>query len=136
MNTTSKENSLIKLVKEFHTAFGHGVNKKPTAHTDYSLRYNLIKEELAEYKEACESNDIVKISDAVIDLTYVIFGTAIAHGISPIFDELFKEVHKSNMSKLDENGEPIYNHFNKIMKGSNYKEPDLTSIINRAQNSK
>jgi len=124
-------NKQIEQVKLFHKTFGQPVLTKPTIPSKErcDLRFKLIEEELEEFKEAYENNDIVEVADALTDLLYVIFGSHIEFGLSEIAEELFDEVQKSNMSKLDENGNVIYKPNGKVAKSDLFKEPDLKSII-------
>ena len=117
-------------VKTFMKTFGQEVKTKPSFSTDKinSLRYDLIKEELDELKVAMENKDLLEVADALTDILYVTYGTGHAFGIN--LDECFEEVQNSNMSKLDENGKPIYNESGKVMKGPKYFKPDLTKFIN------
>ena len=92
------------------------------------LRYNLIKEELDEFKQALDNNDLLEVADALTDILYVTYGAGHAFGIN--LDKCFEEVQNSNMSKLDDNGKPIYNEHGKVMKGPNYFKPDLKKFIN------
>tara|TARA_B100001173_G_C15947973_1_gene530052 strand:- start:385 stop:726 length:342 start_codon:yes stop_codon:yes gene_type:complete len=110
--------------------FGQEVKKKPSFSTDKinKLRYNLIKEELEELKEAMENMDLLEVADALTDILYVTYGAGHAFGID--LDKCFEEVQNSNMSKLDENGKPIYNEAGKVMKGSKYFKPDLSKFLN------
>ena len=110
--------------------FGQEVKTKPFFSTDKinSLRYDLIKEELEELKEAVENKDLLEVADALTDILYVTYGAGHAFGID--LDKCFEEVQSSNMSKLDENGKPIYNESGKVMKSSKYFKPDLTKFIN------
>ena len=109
--------------------FGQEVKNKPSFSTDKinSLRYDLIKEELDELKEALENKDILEVADALTDILYVTYGAGHAFGIN--LDQCFNEVQKSNMSKLAENGKPIYNEAGKVMKGPKYFKPDLSKFI-------
>ena len=93
-----------------------------------ALRLSLINEELEELKKAISDNDIVEVADALTDILYVTYGAGHAFGID--LDKCFEEVQNSNMSKLDENGKPIYNDSGKVMKGSNYFKPDLSKFVN------
>ena len=122
----------IKLLTEFNKAFSVPVNKKPTliSNEEFKLKINLIKEELSEYEDACSEQDITEVCDAIIDLTYVMYGMVVQHGLSDVFDDMFEEVHKSNMSKL-ENGRVLTRSDGKIMKGSEYFTPDLNQFIKR-----
>jgi len=122
--------SILK-VKEFHKKFLVPYNNYVTLINKdrYMLRYSLIKEELDEYLEACENKDIVKIADALGDLLYVVYGTIVEHGLQDYIEDVFNEIHRSNMSKLDENGKPIFREDGKVLKGKNYFSPDLKSIL-------
>ena len=117
-------------VKTFMETFGQEVKIKPSFSTDKinCLRYDLIKEELEELKEAMENRDLLEVADALTDILYVTYGAGHAFGID--LDKCFAEVQNSNMSKLDENGKPIYNESGKVMKGPKYFKPDLTKFIN------
>jgi len=117
-------------VKTFMETFGQEVKTKPSFSTDKinSLRYDLIKEELEELKEAIDNKDLLEVADALTDILYVTYGAGHALGID--LDKCFEEVQKSNMSKLDEDGKPIYNESGKVMKGPRYFKPDLTKFIN------
>ena len=113
----------------FMKTFGQEVKSKPSFSTDKinKLRINLIKEELDELKEAMENNDLLEVADALTDILYVTYGAGHAFGIN--LDKCFDEVQDSNMSKLDENGKPIYNDTGKVMKGPNYFKPDLSKFV-------
>ena len=113
----------------FMKTFGQEVKSKPSFSTDKinKLRIDLIKEELDELKEAMDNNDLLEVADALTDILYVTYGAGHAFGIN--LDKCFDEVQNSNMSKLSENGEPIYNESGKIMKGPNYFKPDLTKFV-------
>ena len=121
----------IKLLTEFNKAFSVPVNRKPTliSNEEFKLKINLIKEELNEYENACSEEDITEVCDAIVDLAYVMYGMVVQHGLSDVFDDMFEEVHKSNMSKL-ENGRELTRSDGKIMKGSEYFTPDLNQFIN------
>ena len=116
-------------VKTFMETFGQEVKTKPSLSTDKinSLRYNLIKEELEELKEAMENKDLLEVADALTDILYVTYGAGHAFGID--LNKCFEEVQSSNMSKLDENGKPIYNEAGKVMKSSKYFKPDLRKFL-------
>ena len=122
----------IKLLTEFNKAFSVPVNRKPTliSNEEFKLKINLIKEELNEYENACSEQDITEVCDAIVDLAYVMYGMVVQHGLSDVFDDMFEEVHKSNMSKL-ENGRVLTRSDGKIMKGSEYFTPDLNQFIKR-----
>jgi predicted HAD superfamily Cof-like phosphohydrolase len=117
-------------VKTFMETFGQEVKNKPSFSTDKinSLRYDLIKEELEELKEAMEDKDLLEVADALTDILYVAYGAGHAFGID--LDKCFEEVQNSNMSKLGEDGKPIYNESGKVMKGPKYFKPDLTKFVN------
>ena len=117
-------------VKTFMETFGQEVKTKPSFSTDKinSLRYDLIKEELEELKEAMENKDLLEVADALTDILYVAYGAGHALGID--LDKCFEEVQNSNMSKLGEDGKPIYNESGKVMKGPKYFKPDLTKFVN------
>ena len=117
-------------VKTFMKTFGQEVKTKPSFSSDKinTLRYDLIKEELEELKIAMENKDLLEVADALTDILYVTYGAGHAFGIN--LDKCFEEVQNSNMSKLDENGKPIYNDAGKVMKGSNYFKPNLSKFVN------
>lgn len=116
-------------VRKFMETFGQEVKKKAEFPNDKitSLRYDLIKEELGELREAIEKKDIKEIADALTDILYVTYGAGHAFGIN--LDKCFEEVQNSNMSKLGEDGKPIYNDKGKVMKGPNYFEPNLDKFV-------
>ena len=114
----------------FMKTFGQEVKNKPSFSTDKinKLRIDLIKEELEELSTAIKNNDLLEVADALTDILYVTYGAGHAFGID--LDKCFEEVQNSNMSKLDENGKPIYNESGKVMKGPNYFKPDLSKFVN------
>ena len=114
----------------FMKTFGQEVKNKPSFSTDKinKLRLDLIKEELSELTDAMNNKDLLEVADALTDILYVTYGAGHAFGID--LDKCFEEVQNSNMSKLDENGKPIYNETGKVMKGPNYFKPDLTKFVN------
>ena len=116
-------------VRKFMETFGQEIKKKAEFPDDKitSLRYELIKEELKEFEEAIEKRDIKEVADALTDILYVTYGAGHAFGIN--LDKCFQEVQNSNMSKLGQNGKPIYNDKGKVMKGPNYFKPDLTKFV-------
>ena len=116
-------------VGTFMKTFGQEVKTKPSFSTDKinKLRLDLIKEELTELTEAMNNKDLVEVADALTDILYVTYGAGHAFGIN--LDMCFEEVQNSNMSKLDENGKPIYNEHGKVMKGPNYFKPDLSKFV-------
>ena len=113
----------------FMKTFGQEVKTKPSLSSDKinSLRLSLINEELEELKKAMLDNNIVEVADALTDILYVTYGAGHAFGIN--LDKCFNEVQDSNMSKLDENGRPIYNEHGKVMKGPKYFKPDLSKFL-------
>jgi predicted HAD superfamily Cof-like phosphohydrolase len=123
----------ISSVEEFHNVFqiGNANEIKLIEEKDYMLRYNLIKEENEEYLEACKNGDIIEIADALGDQLYILFGTILKHGLQHKIEEVYDEIHRSNMSKLDENGQPIFREDGKIMKSGKYFKPDIGKILGR-----
>ena len=121
--------SNFEKVKKFMETFGQEVKNKPSFSTDKinKLRLDLIKEELDELKEAMNNEDLLEVADALTDILYVTYGAGHAFGIN--LDQCFEEVQNSNMSKLDENGKPIYNNAGKVMKGPNYFKPNLSKFV-------
>ena len=113
----------------FMKTFGQEVKDKPSLSSDKinQLRIDLIQEELNELKEAMDNKDLLEVADALTDLLYVTYGAGHAFGLN--LDKCFDEVQNSNMSKLDDNGKPIYNEFGKVMKGPNYFKPNLIKFI-------
>ena len=117
-------------VKKFMTTFGQEVKTNPSFASDKInlLRYELIKEELDEFKVALENNNLLEVADALTDILYVTYGAGHAFGID--LDKCFDEVQSSNMSKLGSDGKPIYNDSGKVMKGPGYFEPNLSKFVN------
>ena len=122
--------SNFRKVGTFMKTFGQEVKTKPSLSNDKinKLRIDLIKEELEELESAMNNKDLLEVADALTDILYVTYGAGHAFGID--LDKCFEEVQNSNMSKLDENGNPIYNDSGKVMKGPNYFKPDLSKFIN------
>ena len=116
-------------VGEFMKTFGQEVKSKSSLSSDKIniLRINLIEEELEELKQAINQKNLLEVADALTDILYVTYGAGHAFGID--LDKCFEEVQNSNMSKLDENGKPIYNDKGKVMKGPNFSEPDLKQFV-------
>ena len=116
-------------VKNFMETFGQEVKLRPSLSSNKinTLRYNLIKEELDEFKQALDNNDLLEVADALTDILYVTYGAGHAFGIN--LDACFQEVQNSNMSKLGLDGKPIFNDQGKVMKGPNYFKPDLSKFI-------
>ena len=123
--------SNFESVKKFMKTFGQEVKEKPGFPNNkiISLRYDLINEELAELKDAINKKDIKEVADALTDILYVTYGAGHAFGID--LDKCFEEVQNSNMSKLGEDGKPIYNEKGKVMKGPNYFEPNLNKFVSQ-----
>lgn len=122
----------LEAVKQFHEIFKIGYSTTPRASLGEDknrLRYNLMKEENEEYLEAVKNNDLVEIADALGDMLYILCGTIIEHGLQDKIEAVFDEIQQSNMSKLDENGLPIYREDGKVMKGKNYFKPDFNKIL-------
>lgn len=124
----------IEAVKKFHTAYKIGYRESPKADLGSSkneLRFNLMKEENEEYLEAAQNNDLVEVADALGDMLYILCGTIIEHGMQDKIEEVFNEIQRSNMSKLDENGQPIYREDGKVLKGPNYFKPNISQILEK-----
>jgi len=116
-------------VKKFMATFGQMVRTKPQFPEEKTmqLRYDLIKEELNELEQAMKAKDLKEVADALTDILYVTYGAGYAYGIN--LDKCFKEVQRANMSKLGNDGKPIYNEKGKVMKGPNYLEPNLKQFV-------
>ena len=126
--------SKIKAVEQFHISFGLGVSKKPMADLGEAknlLRFNLMDEENKEYLEAANEGDLIEVADALGDMLYILCGTILEHGMQYKIEEVFEEIQRSNMSKLGEDGKPIYREDGKVMKGPNYFQPDIQSIMDQ-----
>lgn len=119
--------SNFEKVAEFMNAFGQTVETEPTWTSVSELRYELIREELEELREALDGKDIIGVADALTDLLYVVYGAGHSFGIS--LDKCFEEVHNSNMSKLGADGKPIHREDGKVLKGPNYWKPDLKKVL-------
>ncbi|TRW23077.1 hypothetical protein FMM05_15400 [Flavobacterium zepuense] len=122
----------LDAVRQFHSSFGLGISDVPKADLGEAvnlLRYNLMKEENEEYLGAVQNNDLVEVADALGDMLYILCGTIIEHGLQYKIEEVFAEIQRSNMSKLGENGLPLYREDGKVMKGPNYFKPDFTEIL-------
>ncbi|MBC5863367.1 pyrophosphohydrolase domain-containing protein [Flavobacterium turcicum] len=122
----------IDAVKEFHTAYRLGYSDTPVAvlaNKKQELRFELMKEENEEYLQAAKNGDLVEIADALGDMLYILCGTIIEHGLQDKIEAVFDEIQRSNMSKLDENGQPIYREDGKVLKGPNYFKPDFSLIF-------
>lgn len=126
-----KFKEIIEAVEQFHDSFGIENNFSPTtiSENDYKLRYHLMKEENEEYLAAAETNNLVEIADALGDQLYILCGTLLKHGLQHKIEEIFFEIQRSNMSKLDENGKPIYREDGKILKSELYFKPNIEKIL-------
>jgi len=121
----------IEQLEKFHNTFGHKINDTPTIpEKDWrKLRHRLLKEEIKELNEAEENGDLVEIADALTDLLYITYGTVLSYGFGDIIEKCFDEVHQSNMSKTDENGNAIFRDDNKILKSDSFEPPQLEKIV-------
>jgi len=122
----------LDAVKLFHTTYGLGVSnemKGDIGEQKSMLRFELMKEENEEYLEAVKNNDIVEIADALGDMLYILCGTILEHGLQHKIESVFDEIQRSNMSKLGEDGKPIYREDGKVMKGPNYFKPNFEEIL-------
>src|SRR5688572_23166660 len=121
----------INKVAEFHDAFNVGNNYVPTiiSKEETLLRYTLMREENEEYLEAANNGDLIEVADALGDQLYILLGTILRHGLQDKIGEVFDEIQRSNMSKLDENGKPIFREDGKVMKSSLYFRPDIKKVL-------
>ena len=123
---------IIACVEKFHKAFSIDNNYKPTvdlSSDDIMLRYNLMREENEEYLEAAKDGDMIEVADALGDQLYILCGTILKHGMQDKIVEVFEEIQRSNMSKLDANGNPIYREDGKVLKSDLYFKPDIKKIL-------
>jgi predicted HAD superfamily Cof-like phosphohydrolase len=121
-------------VEQFHDAFGIKNHYEPTVNlteAEIELRFNLMKEENEEYLEAAKNGDLVEVADALGDQLYILCGTILRHGLQDKIVEVFQEIQRSNMSKLDANGKPIYREDGKVLKSELYFRPDIKSILEK-----
>ena len=124
----------IAAVETFHKAFKIENNYKPTtelSEADIELRHRLMAEENEEYLEAAKNGDLVEIADALGDMLYILCGTILKHGMQNKIEEVFEEIQRSNMSKLDANGQPIYREDGKVMKSDQYFKPNIKAILEK-----
>jgi predicted HAD superfamily Cof-like phosphohydrolase len=124
----------IAEVEKFHNAFGiknHYELMPQLSESECELRYNLMKEENEEYLEAAKKGDIMEIADALGDQLYILCGTILKHGLQDKIVEVFQEIQRSNMSKLDRNGNPIYREDGKVLKSDLYFKPDIQAILSK-----
>jgi predicted HAD superfamily Cof-like phosphohydrolase len=122
----------LEAVKEFHETFKVGFSQQPVASLGASknkLRYDLMKEENEEYLQAVQDNDLIEIADALGDMLYILCGTIIEHGLHNKIEAVFDEIQRSNMSKLGNDGLPIYREDGKVVKGPNYFKPNFEKIL-------
>jgi predicted HAD superfamily Cof-like phosphohydrolase len=117
----------IKAVEAFHNAFGQKNGTKPRllSEKETELRHALMAEENNEYLDACDEESLVDIADALGDQLYILCGTILRHGMQDVIEKVFNEIHSSNMSKLDKDGKTIHRADGKILKGENYRKPEL-----------
>ncbi|MBL6671035.1 MAG: nucleoside triphosphate pyrophosphohydrolase family protein [Flavobacteriaceae bacterium] len=128
-------NKQIKHVEKFHDTFGIPNKYVPTADlfkATIALRHRLMAEENEEYLEAALEGDAVEVADALGDMMYILCGTILSHGMQHIIEEVFEEIQASNMSKLGEDGKPIYRADGKVMKGPGYFKPNIKAILERS----
>ena len=120
-------------VNEFHQAFGVNVLENPDIpeRERCELRQNILQEEVDELKKAWEEGNIVEVADALADIHYVLMGTVLEFGLQDKYEEIFKEVHRSNMSKLDMNGKPVYREDGKVIKSELYTKPEIADILEK-----
>ena len=123
----------LQAVEKFHKAFGQENGKWPRLipHSEFDLRHTLMKEENDEYLEACHKKSLVEVADALGDQLYILCGTILKHGLQHKIEEVFNEIQRSNMSKLGEDGNPIFRGDGKILKGPGYTPPNIGSILNK-----
>ena len=122
----------IEMVQEFHETFNIGVGsdfREKLPDNTIKLRHKLMEEENNEYLEAALKGDFIEVADALGDKLYVLLGTIIEHGMQDVIQGVFEEIHKSNMSKLGNDGKPIYREDGKALKGNNYKSPNIEKIL-------
>ena len=121
-------------VEKFHDAFGIGNNHEPTtdlSDADIELRFNLMQEENEEYLEAAKNKDLIEVADALGDQLYILCGTILKHGMQHKIVEVFEEIQRSNMSKLDKDGNAIYREDGKVLKSDLYFRPNIKSILDK-----
>ena len=126
--------TVIDQVREFHDAFGIANAAAPIGaigDKDVLLRYTLMREENEEYMEAAQRGDLVEVADALGDMLYILCGTILKHGLQDKIEEVFLEIQRSNMSKLDEAGKPIYREDGKVLKSDRYFKPDIATLLDK-----
>jgi phosphoribosyl-ATP pyrophosphohydrolase len=122
----------IQAVQKFHETFGLGVSHEMKADLGVqknNLRFELMREENEEYLDAVRDNDLIEIADALGDMLYILCGTIVEHGLQHKIEQVFDEIQRSNMSKLGEDGKPIYREDGKVLKGPNYFKPNFEEIL-------
>ena len=122
----------INSVKKFHNAFNIDISNKPTVNIPFDkieLRHKLMFEENQEYFEAAKNKDLIEVADALGDMLYILCGTILTHGMQHKIEEVFDAIQESNMSKLGEDGKPIYREDGKVLKGPNYFKPKIKEIL-------
>ena len=122
----------LDCVKKFHQVYKLSFKDNPTSKLDtetIKLRFNLMAEENQEYFEAANNNDLIEVADALGDMLYILCGTIIEHGMQDKIEQVFDEIQRSNMSKLSEDGEPIFREDGKVLKGPNYFKPNILKIL-------
>ena len=125
-------NDKINSVKEFHKVFNLDFLEAPKANIGLEknkLRFNLMKEENEEYLDAAKKGDLIEIADALGDMLYILCGTILKHGLQHKIADVFQEIQRSNMSKLDKNGKPIYREDGKVLKSDLYFKPDIKGVL-------
>ena len=123
----------MSAVKKFHESFKIGYSNTPIADLGQEknkLRYDLMAEENSEYIEAANNGDLVEVADALGDMLYILCGSIIEHGLQDKIEDVFNEIQRSNMSKLGEDGQPIFREDGKVLKGPNYFKPNISKILN------
>ena len=123
----------LKSVKIFHEAFGIKISNKPTLELSkdiLKLRHSLMVEENNEYLKAVEERNLIEVADALGDMLYILCGTILTHGFQNLIEDIFNEIQSSNMSKLGDDGKPIYRNDGKVLKGPNYKKPNIKKFLN------
>lgn len=121
----------IEQVRKFHVSFGQPVLEVPTIPSieRIKLRHKLLMEEANELNDAAVEGDIVEVADGIVDCLYILFGTAHEFGLADLLNDMFKEVNRSNFSKLDKDGNAIYNEYGKVIKSELFTKPNLKEII-------
>jgi len=124
----------LEHVEKFHNTFGINNQYAPTSaisDATIDLRFRLMAEENEEYLEAAKAGDLVEVADALGDMMYILCGTILSHGMQHVIEEVFEEIQASNMSKLGEDGNPIYREDGKVMKGPGYFKPNIAAVLDR-----